>query len=97
MVLTRRLSDPVNRYADEFLHRVVLSVNGRAVRDYADFVATMDSSVASTEHVVIRFRSEDRPLVLRSAEIRASNERIRARFGIVSDRRLPATRVETGR
>ena len=91
VVLTRRLADGSNRYSDEYLHRIVLSINGKAVRDYPGFVAHMDAAVRGQGPIVLRFREEARPLVLRPSDVRAANERVRTRYGITEDRRMPLT------
>ena len=89
VILTRRLADSANRYSEEYLHRVVLSVNGQPVDDYASFVASLDAAIKGTEVIVLRFRGEPRPLVLRPHEVRAANDRVRLRYGIREDRRMP--------
>jgi S1-C subfamily serine protease len=88
IVLTGRLNDTVNLYAGSFSHRLVRSVNGQKVRNFSDFVARFDRAVASEEKVIVEFEEVKRPLVLRSLDVRAANERIRKSYSLVEDRRL---------
>lgn len=82
VVLTRLLADPINRHADAFQHRIIKSVNGQAVLDFDDFVEKMNRARAASEPIVLVFRQELRPLVLRPADVRAADERIPKRYRI---------------
>lgn len=79
VVLTRKLVDPTNLYADDYLHRVVESVDGERVRDFAHFSRLMDRT-SKSGFKVIRFYNYDMPLVIKESEMKNANERIKKRY-----------------
>lgn len=87
VVLTRRLSDPMNLYADSFLHGIVESVNGTRVRDFTHFVQMIDRIITTEKFLVLRFRNRFTPLVLRTADLKTSGQILR-KYGIPEDRRI---------
>lgn len=88
VILTTRINDPVNLYSEDYLHRMVQSVNGRPVRNFAEFVEAFDAAVRSGPAVVVTFRQWNRPLVLRSSDVKEANERVRRNFSLREDRNM---------
>ena len=86
VVLTKRLSDPVNLYADSFLFRTVEKVNGEKVSGLSHFAELVDRAVASERYVVLHFRSEAAPLALRSADLLEAAPRVLENYRIEADR-----------
>ena len=90
VVLTRRLGDPVNLYADDFVHGIVEQVNGKRVRNFRHFMELVDGARKQEKFVVVKFRNEPIPLILRAADLDGAAGRIRRSYGIPKDRFLPA-------
>ena len=88
VVLTGRLNDSVNMYTGSYGYCLVRSVNGQKVRNFREFVTRFDRAVTSEERVVVEFEDVNRPLVLRSLDVRAANERIRKSYSLREDRRV---------
>lgn len=97
VALTRRLTDGVNLYAERFEGRLITSVNGAAIKGFADFVQKFDRALESEEFVVLRFTGQSTPLVLRSADVKSARNRIARQYGLGRDRFLrPAGRSRQG-
>ncbi len=88
IVLTRRLSDPVNLYASSYENRIVESVNGKHVRDFAGFVDAIKSVLDKEPYLIIEFIDMPLPLVLSTKDVVQSNEAIMKRYGIPDGERL---------
>ncbi len=88
VVLTGRLKDPVNLYSGSYGHRLVKRVNGQKIRNFRDFVRRFDRAVSSEDSVIIEFENMSRPLVLRSLDVRAANQRIRKAYSLREDRHV---------
>ena len=82
VILTRRLSDPVNMYADRFVGRVVDSINGGNVTDFKSFNELLDRSLKNSEFITIRFLNESIPLVMKSEDVRNSHDRVLKNYTI---------------
>jgi len=87
VILTRRLADPINLYSQRFVSGIVESVNGEKVRDFSEFVDLMDR-FRGERFIIVRFRNQSVPLVLRSSDLEASNRRVMQSYGIANDRRV---------
>ncbi len=88
VALTRRLTDPVNLYSQQFEGGVVESVNGKEFRNFAQFAALLDEAVRSGQPLTLRFVNNPTPLALRPEDVRSSAPRIRSRYRLSADRRL---------
>ncbi len=88
VVFTRRLAAQVNLYAQDFEGRIVESVNGTAVKNFREFVKLIDATLEKERYLILRFRGIPRPLVLKSADIRAAATEIPEKYGIRADRNL---------
>ncbi|MBX7058536.1 MAG: trypsin-like peptidase domain-containing protein [Leptospirales bacterium] len=88
VVLTRRLNDPVNLYSEAYVGGIVESVNGKSFRNFKEFAALIDEAARAQAIIVVRFIGQTTPLALRPADLRSSAPRVRARYGIRTDRRL---------
>ena len=97
VVLTGRLNDSINLYAGEYRDRIVKSINGKVVRNFSDFMHQFDTALSSSDQVVVRFENVNRPLVLRSLDIRSANSRIMKAYSIEKDRRLRSDRSNDNR
>jgi len=82
VILTRRLSDPVNLYAGRFVHRMVESVNGENSDDFVSFNHLIDKNLQNSEYLVIRFVNEPMPLVLKSKDVRESHKRVLENYSV---------------
>ncbi len=92
VVLTRKLNDAVNLYAGRFIGSTVESVNGNPVRDFNAFISLMDEAQKAGRFVIVRFRNDPVPLILRSEVIASSSSGILEKYGIVRDR-MPVRRL----
>lgn len=88
VILTTRINDPVNLYSEDYLHRMVEAVNGRRVRNFSEFASAFDTAVKSGPIVIVTFRQWNRPLVLRSSDVREANARVRQNFSLSGDRNM---------
>jgi S1-C subfamily serine protease len=93
VVLTRRLSDETNLYAERFEDGIVQSVNGQDVKDFTQFVRLMDQEREKSGFVVVRFRNRTLPLILQGAAIKDATERVKKNYGIRTDRLLRGQRT----
>ena len=82
VVLTRRLADKINLYADEFLHHLVKTVNGKKIRGFAHFTQLLQRAQKKEPYLVIGFHKLPYPMVLKSKDLKAARTRIFQRYGI---------------
>ena len=82
VVLTRRLADKVNIYADEFLHHLVKTVNAKKITGFAHFTQLLQKTRQREPYIVIGFHKLPYPLILRSKDLKAARARIFQRYGI---------------
>ncbi|MDH5655680.1 MAG: hypothetical protein OEZ34_07220 [Spirochaetia bacterium] len=85
VLLTRKLTDPVNLYADRYVHRIVDVLNGKTVKDFHHFNELLDQALAS-EYITIRFINESTPLILKSEDVKRSGPGIMKKYSIRYDR-----------
>lgn len=83
VMLTQRLADPSNIYNDRFVSQVVESVNGEKVKSFTHFSSLM-AAAHKEPKITIRFRDSAVPLVLETASLSQTNERIRKAYGLTS-------------
>ena len=94
VILTTKLSDEVNIYSDRFLDHMVESVNDKEISDFASFSKILDDELKGSEYVVIRFVNKTIPLVLKSADVIASKDRILKKYSIPTDRLIGTEEVQ---
>ena len=82
VVLTRRLADKLNIYADEFLHHLVKTVNAKKITGFAHFTQLLQKTRQKEPYLVIGFHKLPYPLILRSKDLKAARARIFQRYGI---------------
>ncbi len=88
VILARRLGDPVNLYADPLVNGIVEAVNGKKVRNFRHFMELVDATGKET-YLVLKFRNEPIPLILRAGDLPGAKERVRKEYGISNDRFIP--------
>ena len=82
VVLTRRLADKTNIYAEEFLHHLVKAVNGEKIRGFGHFTELLKRARKEKPYLVISFHKLPYPMVFRSKDLKASEKGIFKRYGI---------------
>jgi S1-C subfamily serine protease len=82
VILLRRLPHPINAYADSFLYGVVADVNGKSIRNLADFAAALKEPVNGFH--VFRFRDRKDELVLDAAEAARTEPDLLASYGVTA-------------
>ena len=82
VVLTRRLSDEINIYADEFLHRPVKLINGEKIKGFFHFYTLFNKYMQTEEYIIINFHDFPSALFLRTKDIAIAEKRIASRYGI---------------
>lgn len=92
VVFTRRLPDRINSDAEQYSECVVSSVNGNRILDFEDFSKKVDEAVEKQEFLVLSFKNNAVPLVIRSKDIQSASPGILKRYGIQSDRSLGGNR-----
>lgn len=88
VILTRRLSDPVNAYANGFEHQIVEKVNGKNVDDFEQFSSLVNETIKKEKYLILKFYGISTPMVFRSGDLIAGHRRILRRYGIKGDRRI---------
>ncbi len=89
VVLTRRLPDPVNIYAENFLHRIVKSVNGLPVKNFTHFRQLLKQARRQGPRLVLDFHDYPLPLVFRLSDLQKAKSRVLKRHGIQQDQFPP--------
>lgn len=88
IVLTEVLPDSTNTHLQDFVHRVVDSINGKKItllQDIHDALYGDFHEEGHEEFHVIRLEGETRPLVLQRREALLAHERIVAQYNVSSD------------
>ncbi|NLT71025.1 MAG: hypothetical protein GXX91_10065, partial [Verrucomicrobiaceae bacterium] len=88
IVLTEVLPDSTNTHLQDFVHRVVDSINGKKItllQDVHDALHGDFHEEGHEEFHVIRLEGETRPLVLRRKDALLAHERIVAQYNVSSD------------
>lgn len=88
IVLTEVLPDSTNTHLQDFVHRVVDSINGKKItllQDVHDALYGEFHEEGHEEFHVIRLEGETRPLVLRRKDALLAHERIVAQYNVSSD------------
>ena len=88
VVLTRRISDPVNLYGDKYVNGIVDRVNGKQVRGFNQFVRLVDEAIRGQKYLILHFRGQAVPLVIRARDLKAATPRVLEKYGIPRDRYL---------
>ena len=86
MVLAKRLPDAVNTYATGNVFGVVRAVDGKAVNSFPELIDALENGAGDFE--VIEFMGSVDPLVLSRKAVKARNDAINKKYGVVPDRWL---------
>lgn len=84
IILTMRLGDPVNTYSGRYVNSIVYKINGKIVKNFDEFLVLFDDALNRNRNVVIEFRGQDVPLILKKNDIVISKNRIRQKYGILN-------------
>jgi hypothetical protein len=79
VILSSVLPDPLNVYLRGLAGQVVREINGKRIRTLADVEPSLREG---GERTVIRFEGDQRPAVLKKAEVDLATPRIMAQYGI---------------
>jgi hypothetical protein len=79
VILSSVLPDPLNVYLRGLAGQVVREINGKRIRTLADVEPALREG---GERTVIRFEGDQRPAVLKKAEVDLATPRIMAQYGI---------------
>ena len=82
VILTQILGDEINIGYTDYYNESVIAVNGRLPRDMVDFARLLDQA----EGVVDIRTSGPGRIMLDSAEVKATEQQIMARYHVTSDR-----------
>lgn len=86
VVLTGRLSDPINYGTESFQYQVVYSVNGRRIWNLKEFAAEWNRTRG--KFIVIEFRGRGDRLVLPFEELKAAEKRLSVRYHVQENGRV---------
>jgi len=82
VVLIGRLRHPVNTYCDGYIHQIVRTVNGIAIRGMSDLPTAL--AAASNGYHVVTFEKHDNPLILDATAAAEADGEILQRYNIPS-------------
>ncbi len=85
ITLSSILADPVNAYAGDFRYNIVDTINGQKIRKLDDLAEALKKPA---DYYVIEMVGQGRPLVLEKQAVDQARERIRARYGVISEQQL---------
>jgi S1-C subfamily serine protease len=85
VVLSNVLADPVNAYASDFRYDIVDKINGEKIQRIDDVAEAFKKPA---EYYVIEMLGKGRPLVLERKAVEEARDRIRTRYGVISDENL---------
>lgn len=85
VVIGSILPDPVNSYANEFLHAPVESINGERIRSIDDVAAAFAKPV---DYHVVSLLGAERPIVLERNLVEQARPRILERYGVTLEKNL---------
>ena len=85
VVLSDVLKDPVNTYVEPFKGSIVDKINGQDIRSLQDVAAAFSQP---GEFHVIELLGEGRPIILDRSTLAEAGERIKARYGVISEQNL---------
>lgn len=86
IVLSAVLPDPVNTYLERFRNGILDKINGKTIRTLRDAAAAFDEKA---ERYVIEMVGGNRPIVLHADLVAEAAARIRERYHLVEERRIP--------
>lgn len=79
VILSSILEDPVNSYANSYLHSIIEKVNAQPIRNLQDLATAFGTKA---DRYVLEFMGGSRPFVLESAAVDAARERILSNYGV---------------
>jgi S1-C subfamily serine protease len=85
VVLSGILEDPVNSFANSYLHDIIEKVNDAPIRNMQDLANALDTDA---ERYVLEFLGGSRPFVLERKAVEDARDRILANYGVRKDRNL---------
>ncbi len=88
VVLTEVLPDSTNTHLQNFVHRVIDSINGKKITQLQDVFDALHGDFHEEGHEefhVIRLEGEKRPLVLKRKDSLLAHDRIMAQYNVSSD------------
>lgn len=85
ITLASILPDPVNSYASEFQHKLLISINDTPIRNLADVA---DALAKPADFYVFRFLDEGTPLVLEKTAVDEATPRIAERYRLTKSQQL---------
>ncbi len=85
ITLSSILADPVNAYAGDFRYNIVDTINGQKIRKLDDLAEALKKPA---DYYVIEMVGQGRPLVWEKQAVDQARERIRTRYGVISEQQL---------
>ncbi len=82
VVLTRRLADATNSYAEDFLHRLVHKINGTKIKGFKHFQKLLHEALRKESYVIIDFYNVPKSLVIKSEILQKTENKILKKYGI---------------
>lgn len=85
VTLSTILADPVNTYAGDFRYDIVDKINGQKIERLSDVT---DAFKKPADYYVIEMVGQKRPLVLERSAVEQARDRIRKRYGVITEQNL---------
>jgi len=86
VVLTSRLEDPINSGSEIYIGGTVQSINGRRVRDLAEFAR--EWKAAQTRYIVLHFYDQPLPLVIDNQGLAEKDAALEKKFSLQENGRV---------
>ncbi|MFY8216033.1 MAG: PDZ domain-containing protein, partial [Chthoniobacterales bacterium] len=85
VVLSSILGDPVNSFANAYIHDIIDKVNDQPIRNMQDLANALDQNA---DRYVLEFLGGARPFVIERSAVDEARDRILTNYGVRKDRNL---------